>query len=213
MKKTTLLALAMAGFAVGSYGQGTIFINNLANTGVFGGNGGTVADPVYSALVTQNGLIFTTDPTEQEGSTGGTAGSTLIGDDFSWELLGGASASSLSAVASFTGGQIVGDNQNYGQFQGPSAGEDVPGTTASSTVFLELLVWEGNSFSTYAAAQLAGDYTGSSGVFTSASGGGTAQPPSLLSMPDVLVQAVPEPGTMALSALGGLSLFLFRRKK
>jgi hypothetical protein len=102
MKKLLLTAVVASAAAI-SYGQGTILINNLQNTGVYNGNGGTTANPVYSALVTQNGLILTTDPTETQAAVSGKGSSALIGDDFSWALYGGSSASTLTLVASETG--------------------------------------------------------------------------------------------------------------
>jgi len=212
MKKIIFLAMSVAGLTASSFGQGTIFINNLNNTGVFGGNGGTTANPTYSSSVTQNGLIFTLDVASQAGTLGGPAGSDLIGADFSWALLGGSSASSLTAIASFTGSQISGDNANWGQLQGPGQAASIAGTTAGATVYLELEVWEGSAYSSYAAALAAGDYSGTSGVFTNPSGGGPNQPFALTGMPDILV-SVPEPTTMALAGLGGLSLLFLRRKK
>jgi hypothetical protein len=192
-------------------------LNNLANTGVFGGAGGSIATPVFSTGVTQNGLIFTADPAAQEQNNGGTAGLTLIGVDFSWALYGGATAATAtdttgSLVASETGTAIVGDNANWGQFAGPATAASVAGTTASGTVYLDLYVWEGNTFSSYTAALAGADYTGTSGVFSQASGGGANPPPALIGLPDVLV-SVPEPTTLALAALGGASLLMFRRKK
>jgi hypothetical protein len=215
MKKLLLTAIAASVAAV-TYGQGTIFIYNYDNTGVANGAGGTTANPTYSAAVTSNGLIFTTDTTAQAGTLGGTAGSTLIGQDFSWALYGGATASSsaLTLVASETGSDTAGDNINWGQFQGLAQTYTVAGTTASSTVYLELYVWEGTTFTTYAAAAAGGDFVGDSGVFANASGGGPNAPSALTGLPDMnLAVVVPEPGTLALAALGGASLLMFRRKK
>lgn len=216
MKKLLLTAIAASAAAV-TYGQGTIFINNLDNTGVVGGNGGTVANPTYSAAVTSNGLIFTADTTSQAGNLGGTAGSTLIGNDFSWALYGGAtdSSSALTLLASATGSAITGDNANWGQFLGESTQVAVTGTTASSTVYLELYVWEGNTFTSYAAAAAGGDYVGDSGVFANGSGGGANPATALTGLPDMnlMTTSIPEPGTLALAALGGASLLMFRRKK
>jgi hypothetical protein len=208
MKKLVLAAIA-ATAAAATYGQGVIYINNLANTGVYNGNGGSTANPVYSAAVTQNGLIFTTDTTEQQGG-----GSTLLGQDFSWALYGGASASSLSLIASATtASEISGDNYNYGQILGSSVGATVASSTPGGTIYLDLYVWEGSSYSSYAAAAAGGDFVGDSGVFSNTSAAqGSPVIPSLTGLPDVLV-TVPEPGTMALAALGGASLLLFRRKK
>lgn len=215
--KKLLLTAVVASVAAVTYGQGTIFIYNYDNTGVSGGNGGTTANPTFSSAVTQNGLIFTTDTASQAGNLGGTAGSTLIGDDFSWALYGGATASSsaLTLVASETGSAITGDNINWGQFEGLAQTYTVAGTTASSTVYLELYVWEGNTFTSYAAAVAGGDYAADSGVFANPSGGGANAPSALTGLPDMDLTAtsIPEPGTLALAALGGASLLMFRRKK
>jgi len=144
MKILLVTAIAATAAAV-TYGQGTIFVNNYDNSGVYNGNGGTVANPVFSSLVTQNGLIFTADSTEAYQFSGGSG---LIADDFSWALYGGSSASSLTLLASETGSAITGDNTtvSYGQFIGGSDFVNVTGTTASSTVYLELYVWEGNTY-------------------------------------------------------------------
>jgi hypothetical protein len=229
MKKLLLASIAtMVSLAI-SYGQGTILINNFQNSGVQGGNGGTVANPVYSSLVTANGLLFTTDPAAQEQNQGGTAGSTLMGEDFSWALYGGATAAEAAAdvasgvpLDSKTGGSITGDNAVWGCVSDSSGATFfVPGITACATVYLDLQIWEGNTFSTYAAALAGADYTGTSGVFSNPAGGGICFPSPLVGMPDVLLTGtgndlfgnVPEPGTLALAALGGASLLMFRRKK
>jgi len=57
MKKTIVSALLVAGLSASVFGQGQISVDNLANTGVMGGNGGTAftggsGAPVYSSLVT-----------------------------------------------------------------------------------------------------------------------------------------------------------------
>ena len=217
MKKLAFTAIAATVAAV-TYGQGTIYVDNSANTGVYNGNGGSAANPTYSAAVTQNGLIFTTDTTAQAGTLGGTSGSTLIGQDFSWALYGGTtdSSSALTLIATQTGSATSGDNASWGEIQDQTgAFYSVPGSTAGATVYLELYVWEGTSYTTYNAAKLGGDYVGDSGVFANPSGG-SGSPPGpasyLDNVPDVLV-TVPEPGTMALAALGGASLLMFRRKK
>jgi hypothetical protein len=214
MKQLILTTLAVAA-AASAFGQGEVLVNNTDNNGLYGGAGGSAANPSYSAAVTQNGLIFTTDTTEQAGnftSQGGPVGSTLIGEDFSWALYGGTSSSSLSLLVSQTGTAIVGDNANWGNVADTADIASIPGSTSGSTVYLELYVWEGSTYTTYDAAKQAGDYVGDSGVFQQLTGGGSTPASTLTGLPDVLV-TVPEPGTMALAALGGASLLLFRRKK
>ena len=208
MKPLMVIAFATT-LTAASYGQGTIALNNYDNTGVYEGAGGSVTNPVYSANVTANGLIFTTDPTEQAGNLGGEAGSMLIGDDFSWALYGGSSSYTLTLLASCTGSQIVGDNLNYGCFYEATSGVAVPGSVAEATVYLELYVWEGNTYANYAEAMAAGDYCGETGVFANASGGGFYPAVALTGMPDILVGA-PEPGTTVLLAVGGAFGLLLR---
>jgi hypothetical protein len=133
----------------------------------------------------------------------------LIGDDFSWALYGGSSSYTLTLLASCTGSQIVGDNLNYGCFYEATSGVAVPGSVAEATVYLELYVWEGNTYANYAEAMAAGDYCGETGVFANASGGGFYPAVALTGMPDILVGA-PEPGTTALLAVGGAFGLLLR---
>ena len=164
-------SLIFAATAVAGYGQGTIYIANIENTGVYDGNGGSVTNPVYSYAVSQNGLIFTADPTEQAGNLGGPAGSQLIGDDFSWALYGGSSAISVNTlIASEAGSQIKGDNVFWGELYGGNSPVQVPGTLPNSTVYLELFVWEGDTYTSWAEAAANEPYVGESGVFSNPSG-------------------------------------------
>jgi hypothetical protein len=233
MEKILLTAVSAAAVAAVSHGQGTIYIDNTINTGVYQGSGGTVANPVYSSAVTQNGLIFTLDPAEQEQNfLGGRAGSILMGDDFCWALYAGATAAATEValftgtpLASNTGAGITGDNATYGGVQDQTGDfYRVLGSMAGSTVYLDLQVWEGNRFPSYESAMEAGDGTADTGLFANPSGGsGFPSGPGafLTGMPDVLIWPpdpglviwVPEPGILSLAALDGASLLLFRRKK
>ena len=201
----------VAAAAMAGYGQGLIEPANFLNTGV-NLNVGTGGNPVYSSLVTENGLIFTTDPTEQAGNLGGPIGSQLIGKDFSWALYGASSPySTFTLLASETGSQIAGDNINWGQFSDGSS-VTVPGTQANSIVYLELYVWEGDAYASFEEAAASGDATGDSGVFANPSGGGGEPGYTLTGMPDIEVGLVPEPGTLALLAVGGGALLLLGRR-
>jgi len=222
MKKYIVSTLAVMALATASYGQGYVYLNNLANTGVQGGNGGTLSNPTYSANVTSNGLFFTTDATQDQGTVG--AGQFLMGEDFSYILEGSTTgtAGSFSVIASATTtGEISGDNPAYGQLQGPGASEAV-GSGAVNPVYLEIYAWEDGgagdavTYSTYAAAVTGGDYT-AFGEWANPAGASATSPttPSMVSMPDIEFSnvVVPEPATLAFAGLGGLSVLLFRRRK
>lgn len=210
------------GFSATALAQATVYAANTHNSGVFNGAGGTplspsdTGNPVYSSLVTSNGLIFAFNPpggTNTWGSQGGPAGSQLLAVDVSFNLYGGPTAASAAAetnlVLSVTGSAIAGDNVNWGQIYGPSVGLTVPGTTAASPVWLDLQMWIGNTYTTYFAA-LGNVDAGDTGPFLNPSGGGAIPPSSLSGMPDLLLD-VPEPGLFALSSVGAAALFLFRR--
>src|SRR5215469_7004071 len=98
MKKLVITTMLASGMTAAAFGQATIFLDNLANTGVFGGAGGTpfngtTGDPVYSTSVTQNGLIFTLDPLAQAGHLGfASTDSQMLGIDVNVAVWGGATA-------------------------------------------------------------------------------------------------------------------------
>lgn len=195
---------------------------------------------VYSPSVTSHGLVFTTTVANQYGSFGGPAGSQLEYANFDLVVLGGPTAGtatqligvwltsgaggSLSAYAAANGYTLasgepystvqdanayVGINPDAGLLMDPSGSSlTIPGVS-SSPGYLDLFLWEGN-YSSYGDAVMADAPTATTGVFAQATASGGNPPPSL-SMPDVLL--VPEPGTLALAGLGGLSLLLFRHRK
>ena len=218
MKKLILIMLLVTGAALGAFAQGTIFANNLMNTGVYNGAGETAfnpfagtGNPVYSSLVTSNGLIFTLDPTAQAGNLGYGQGSQMLGVDVNWELYGGATAGTATTLITGevgTNGAAAGDNANWGQFNGPGSQQYVPGTTtASGTGFLDLQVWEGTATS-YATSL---SYKADSGAFANPISFGTIPPRPLYGLPDMLL-TIPEPGIPALSGLGAAALMILRRK-
>jgi len=124
-------------------------------------------------------LIFTTDSAAQAGNNGYTAGSQMIGVDFAFALYGGQTAltatnlvATLFGANIFTGNAGSDDNANYGQLQDASSSGIVPNTSQAAPLFLNLFVWEGNVFTSYAAALAGGDYTGTTGAWQNNSGGG-----------------------------------------
>jgi len=220
--KSIIVAGAAVALAASSYGQGTVYLNNGQNTGVLNGNGGVAftgdnSGTVFSSLVTSNGLVFTTDTSEQAGNLGGPTGSALIGENFSFAIYGSlTSGGTFSLLDSVTGSAInngSGTNPNWGELADPSGASYGVGSGTPTVVYLEVYAWEGSTYSDYADALSAGDYVAFSGVFENPSGSGVGSPQTMYGMPDINLAVVPEPTTLAIAALGGLSLLGLRRKK
>jgi len=92
-----------------------------------------------------------------------------------------------------------------------------PGFAGGDTIYYELAVWSasaGSSYSTaYAVAQgTVGDYYGTSGDASLVLAGIKDTPPNANGFQSLTLTQVPEPTSLALMGLGGLSLLLFRRK-
>jgi len=195
MKKQILATLLAGVAATGVYAQGTINLDNLNN-----GNS--------SPTATSGGMVFTT-----------VGGNTVLeNNDFSVELLGGASAGSLTPIVTLltSNGTATGiSGAGPGLMLDPSgATYAVPGVALSGTATLELMAWEGN-FTSYAAAAAASANVADV-VFTNPTGGGgspAALPNDLTGMPALVLKPTPEPSTIALGGLGAAALMLFRRRK
>jgi hypothetical protein len=183
MKKLTVIAMS-ALLSLSAWAQGTVVFNNSPST--VGGTGAPVFDV--------------------DGTT------RLAGTGFVAQLYAGPDAASLApigATLTFRTGAGAG-------FLDTSTGASrTIGTVAGgANAVIEVRAWEA-SYANYDAAIAAGGKAGKSGQITIATGGGgipPAPPVNLVGLQSFSLSVVPEPGTLALVALGACALFLRRRK-
>lgn len=138
-----------------------------------------------------------------------------------WAAILGSTFTLAQTTDAGLNGTVMGLSSATGVVQfGTGANLGIAGTTASSIVTLMLVSWS----SAYATPQLA--QTGTGGIAgaigwsapiqytlgTSLVDNGVTSP-TFSQFGTFAPGAVPEPGTMALAALGGASLLLFRRRK
>ncbi len=197
MKKQILTGIIALGTAAGALAQGTITFDN----------GNQNASPT---LGDQNhGSIY--------------VNGALLNQDINLTFLAGPTAGSLATQVTLLlkDGSGAGDNTllgNAGQFLDTTGGVYTLGVAGGAVAFYDVEAWLGQDTS-YAAALLDGSATGTSGVFSGATGasGSPPGPPNSVGdyMPSFNVAATitPEPTTLALAGLGAASLLLFRRKK
>ena len=231
--KKIILTLALAGSALySSHAQGWVLFNNGTTTkvqtnSVVGGvatgntvaNDGTTAGTYYYALfysLTSNSVagsaaaVVGTNGTYAFNATGWTFASPSFGADY---------ATNTTSVGRFN--STVADPLNNNGTQVPSG----------AAQYFTVIGWSANIGSTWSAVQsyLANPtfigWVGESivsGQITPGTGG-VSTPPAIFgtgagfitgfTLGEVTAAAVPEPGTLALAALGGASLLLFRRRK
>ena len=213
--KKTIIAVALAVAASGSaFAQGYFQIQGTGQpikqtfvSGTSASASGNVDFAILWGLTTATPLIGTQgSPTASSSTVAATSWTSLLSDP-SFQLAFNATTTALITGLTTTG-------LGAGNF---SAG-DVPitGTSPGSSYSLIVIGWN-SAFSTPQAAQTAGAAVGWSAPITYAAGTSIATMPTLttsgLTAFGVDPLATPEPGTMALAALGGASLLMFRRKK
>ena len=190
MQKTHVLLGILAGLTATAYGQGQIQLSNFGNTST-------------DTAATSNGLLWL--------STGGTP--VLINQDFNASFYGGTGSTSLTLLATFllSNGTAAGDNSF-----GPGTFVDLTATPYTfptlSPVFVQIQAWTG-TFNSYAAAANAGAPVAQSRIFLNPVDAPPGAPVPLTGMPAMVLTGVPEPSTLALAGLGGLSLLMLRPRR
>jgi len=208
MKKLIVSALAVAGLALSSYGQGVIyfdgtdnsnpslnatsdgqvFINSVLDAGTQDINAALLMyNPSTSAYVTVVTLLLSSSTT-----TGTTAFGTI---------------QPASGDITFLGGSL-----GNGPFDNSGNGYAETFVSAGSTGTFEVQGWLG-AYSSYAAANTAGQAVGWTGSFTETMQSSIGGANTIENMPALnLLTSIPEPTTMALAGLGALSLLIVRRR-
>jgi uncharacterized protein (TIGR03382 family) len=228
MKKIVSTIVAV-GLTASAFSQGQVnFENNAANGFVVessasdttGNTSGTYIDaPTFTAeLWAIETPTSTTAGINGLDAFGNLNPADLVSDGFV-ELSSAGNVSNLAGTA--------------GAFGGSGTVMNVPGVTASQTVFA-VVAWTGSA-TTFAAADVTGNYVGILAFLNSTAG---APPAGLTGADDIAtgwntlsnsprsaaegdsedlimnqVTATPEPTTLAFAGLGGLSVLLFRRRK
>lgn len=174
---------------------------------------------VSTALISTNG-----------GSATGPAGGPIA--SFYYALFYSTSATTIGTMTQL--GSIGTNTVTAGRFTGGSGSALAPvlaGVNIGANVNIILAGWSANLGLTYAGAALAAAnngalntaqnaYFGVSTLANMVAGGGATPIPTVMGTTAAQIPGfsltlvpIPEPGTMALAALGGASLLLFRRKK
>jgi len=217
MKKNLLIAAMATLVAASSYGQGFIqwqgyfhgVGNNYTTPGTITYNAGLDVELLFAAA--------STVPLVDGIATSSTA-STVYTISQAWADINNGQFSGVAGTNSTTA--LIGDAATGGFTYNASAAYNA-GLTGGTTYTMYEIAWNtgGGLYLTAAAAAAAGEFVGWSAPFqytpTTSGNPAPVQMGSSGVIPsfDVGGTATPEPGTMALAALGGASLLMFRRKK
>jgi len=224
MKKliiSSVLGVALA--ASTAFGQGYISFGAATKGSVWNDTGSSFVSS-STAPVTDSGFDATflwsatssTSPMYLASTP--TNNSTSVSASQAWSDIEGASSSGWT-VATTGGASVIGTPaNNLGSFSYNSAGSfGLDGTTGSGEVInLYVIGWEtdGGLYNSLAAAEAGGAAIGWSSVFSYTL---AAAPPQGTATETVVphfgIGPVPEPTTLALAGLGGLSMLFLRRKK
>jgi len=134
-------------------------------------------------------------------------GTTKLGADYQATLLIGKDCSSLAPVTTtlFKTGSFLGQ---------VNAGAQSTGTDWGATVFYKIQVWKVGSMDFATASKTPGEHVGESACYSILlpSPPPNPTPPKTTFTVAMSVVPIPEPSAIALGVLGGLGLFLLRRR-
>jgi len=232
--KKTLIILALATAAVTSgLAQGTIFWNNgntskISTNSVVGGaaTGATLANTAGGSYY--YALFFSTASGLVSGSSSAVVGAgNYAFNDGNWNFL------NPNAISGYTTGPAIATNAAAGRFtvENLDSGHGNATITANTAAASWVIIgWSGNIGSTLSAlttwynngSPATVGWLGESVVSAStAPGDPTTTPagttpsvfPGAFTLGEIAATPTPEPATIALAGLGGLSMLLFRRRK
>ena len=212
MKKLALALSLVTGLAAGVYADG----------GDLGSQGSLTSSPYpnnIGSFTFDNGDNYNTSKTATSGGLAwigsSIATATLLNQDVNMSLSDG---SGLIVKLLLSDGTASGISWGGGEFVDPYVGVYyILGVPGGGTVTVRLDAWTGSETSYTAALSDPNDYVGSvtfnlvTGNYTTG-GLPPSFPPDFAAMPALVMYGTPEPATLALMGLGGLSLMLFRRK-
>ncbi len=201
MKKIVLSTIAMVALALTSYGQGVITLDASSSSGVVDLNGSAASVDLNVSLLYFNGTSYADIVDLLLSDVSPTSAINVGVPPTTTQAAGG-------DITAFGSGVLYDNSGDTYQISTAGAG---------SVVSFEVEAWTGN-YSSYAAAFASaqiGEFAGISSAFNETlSAAASPINASLDTMPTFnLTQVpVPEPATLALAGLGGLSVLLFRRR-
>lgn len=235
MKKLILVATAVVGAAAAAYSQGTVLFNDEATAGyvvtdVNGPTSSSTASYTPTANFTAALYAMPGNATLASLVDAPNADGYLSYSQFEADSGTGGFALVTTTEGGSANGVTFGGGDGY--FSGgtatlPATAGGYSGGVYTADDVLAVVAWTGTA-ATLSAAVLAGDDIGIFAFVNNIGPGGTNPEvpqlngwPTTLSpansandgYPDLLLSPVPEPTTLALAGLGGLSLMLIRRRK
>ena len=217
MKLTATLAALVAAGAMSTFGQGYVLFVT-AKSGVYDNFSGAsvVAPGDVTGTFLWNASTTAADPL---GAGVATTATTLSG---SWGTVSNMMASGWNVASNGGTEADVADNAS-GSFKGQQAYNGgvscgLQNSAAGSSIEVVVIGWDNlTGAGTLGAAAQAGDALGWSGAFVYATGGSAGATVSTFGQsgfaPFGVVGATPEPTSLAIAGLGGLSMLFLRRRK